>query len=370
MSMGYDMSNPPVNPDRTHWLNQRDALAKQTGLDPSSDAFNLLSRQMFGTAPPSFLANNPFQMDTSGFNWQDSFLNSSAPSMTAPNMSAPNQYAAELADLISKASSPGNVQESGPFRDQQINAINQLERISKGDLSMVEGMLREATDKNIRQQSAFAASQAPMNQAMGARVASQNIGNINQGLIGQASQAKIAEQMQAANALADALQGARGLEIDKGKANLMAQLQGLTAGLGAIGQERGMQADVGKANLMAALQAGQANLGSQLQTRDTQAQVANMMNQLGLDMTKTNVATQLAQGQMNDQMQQFFYQQMMQERALQQGAKVDLANQVQARYLAPMGVSSQSRTGMTSLSDRLFGAAGSVGGLLLQSALS
>jgi hypothetical protein len=111
------------------------------------------------------------------------------------------------------------------FRNQQRSVMDKLNAVMGGQDSFSREQLRQNADANIAQQRSLAATARPSNSAMMARVASQNIGNLNQGLAGQQALAGIAERLGAANALGGLSSTARGQDIGLNQFNANAQLQ-------------------------------------------------------------------------------------------------------------------------------------------------
>jgi hypothetical protein len=111
------------------------------------------------------------------------------------------------------------------FRGDQQALVDRLRGQMNGQDSLSALQLRDATDQNIAQQRAQAASASPGNAAMMQRLAAQNIGRMNQGYGAQAAQLGIQERNAAANALAGVAQGARGQDLQHNQFNAGAQLQ-------------------------------------------------------------------------------------------------------------------------------------------------
>lgn len=115
--------------------------------------------------------------------------------------------------------------EQSSFRGDQASLINRLRGQMNGEQSLSNLQLRGATDGNIAQQRSLAASATPGNAAMMQRVASQNIGRMNQGFGHQAAQLGIQERNAAANALGAVTGQARQQDNDMSRFNAGAQLQ-------------------------------------------------------------------------------------------------------------------------------------------------
>lgn len=143
----------------------------------------------------------------------------------------------------------------GEFRGGQEALIRQLQGRASGADSLSQIQLRQAADHNLAQQQALAASARPGQGAMAARMASQQAGNIGQGLAGQAAQAGIMERAQAQDMLGNVLAGARGQDIGQSQFNANTQNQRLLEMARMQQQQYGMNDQA----LLEALRQEQAN---------------------------------------------------------------------------------------------------------------
>lgn len=103
-----------------------------------------------------------------------------------------------------------NTRGGSPYRDQQTALANVLMGQATGQNSFAREQLRQDMGRAQSAQQSMAAGARPNQSAMAARLAMQNMGNIQSGMAGQSALAGIAERNAAANALGAVLQGARG----------------------------------------------------------------------------------------------------------------------------------------------------------------
>jgi hypothetical protein len=127
------------------------------------------------------------------------------------------------------------------FRGDQAALISRLRGQMNGEQSLSNLQLRGATDGNIAQQRSLAASATPGNAAMMQRVASQNIGRMNQGFGHQAAMLGIQERNAAANALGAVAGQGRQQDNDLSRFNASAQLQQTGLNDQAAGNARGQE---------------------------------------------------------------------------------------------------------------------------------
>jgi hypothetical protein len=111
------------------------------------------------------------------------------------------------------------------FRNDQAALINRLRNQMNGADSLAQMQFRRATDANTAQQRSLAAGAGPGNAAMMARLASQNIGRMNQGYGQQAAMLGIQERNAAANALGGVAGQARGQDLGLSQFNAGAKMQ-------------------------------------------------------------------------------------------------------------------------------------------------
>jgi hypothetical protein len=117
------------------------------------------------------------------------------------------------------------------FRQGQVGFVNQLQNMANGQgPSLVQNQLQQATDQNLAQQQALAASARGGNSGMAQRIAAQNAGNIQQQAAQQSAGLRQQEMLGAYGMLGNQLASARGQDI--GLATGQAQI-----GLGAQGQQ-------------------------------------------------------------------------------------------------------------------------------------
>jgi hypothetical protein len=121
------------------------------------------------------------------------------------------------------------------LRQRQGTLADYLGGLVQGKDSLSAQQLRQGADKSLQQQQALQASAAPGNQALAARMASQNAGRIGMDLTGQTAMSGIAERQAAANSLSGLLGGARGQDLSLMGGQAQLQLQN------ALGQQQGGQ---------------------------------------------------------------------------------------------------------------------------------
>jgi len=115
------------------------------------------------------------------------------------------------------------------FRQYQASLMDRLQGQMSGRDSLAGLQLRQATDENIAQQRALAASAGPQNAAMAQRLAMQNAGNLNQGFGSQAAMLGIQERNAAAQALGGVTGQARGQDLALNQFNAAQQLAARSA---------------------------------------------------------------------------------------------------------------------------------------------
>lgn len=114
------------------------------------------------------------------------------------------------------------------MRAYQASLAGQLAAQSEGrGPSLAESQLRRATDRNIQQAMAYAASQRGQNVGTGLRQTAQTIAQANQEAARQAAELRLQEQLAAQSALAGVTQQARGQDI--GLATSQAELDSRAA---------------------------------------------------------------------------------------------------------------------------------------------
>lgn len=104
-----------------------------------------------------------------------------------------------------------------PWRERQLGLATQLEQQAAGEgPSLAQEQLREATDRNIRQQAGMMASQRGIGAGLAARMAGQQGAQAQQQMAGQAAQLRAQEQLGARQQLASALAQGRAGDIQIG----------------------------------------------------------------------------------------------------------------------------------------------------------
>ncbi len=96
-----------------------------------------------------------------------------------------------------------------PLEADQKKLLEALWRQSQQGDPLAREQLRQATSRNMSMEQAFAASAAPQNQAMAARLASQNAARQRQGMAGQGALADIQGRLGALGSIGNVLHGAR-----------------------------------------------------------------------------------------------------------------------------------------------------------------
>lgn len=114
-----------------------------------------------------------------------------------------------------------------------------MERLARGEDSFSAEQLRGSLQQNLANQQSFAAGAAPTNQAMAARTAAIQGGQMGAGLAGQQALAGIAERQAAQQGLAGLLGNMRQQDL---QAALQSR-QNALSGFGGIEQERGRRFD-------------------------------------------------------------------------------------------------------------------------------
>lgn len=92
-------------------------------------------------------------------------------------------------------------------------SLDALQALANGENSVSALQLQQAQQANLAQQRALAASASPQNQAMAARNAAMQMGQLGYGLAGQQALAGLAERNQAQQAYASLLGHARGQDL-------------------------------------------------------------------------------------------------------------------------------------------------------------
>ncbi len=112
------------------------------------------------------------------------------------------------------------------FRGDQGALVRMLQQQASGQgPSLAALQTREALDRGLAQQRSFAAGARPGNSAAAARMAAQNMSQLNQGAASQEQQGRLAEALAAQQALGGVLQGARAQDLQLGGLNQAGQLQ-------------------------------------------------------------------------------------------------------------------------------------------------
>jgi hypothetical protein len=171
------------------------------------------------------------------------------------------------------------------FRNDQRQLAGQLQSFASGQQSVSMAQLAQARDSNIRAQMALAAASRPGQGALGARMAAQQMGDINQRMAQQAVAEGLRERMSAQQTLAGVLQGARQQDINREGAyrdlnlsNARAQQQGMMGFQGA----RAQQPDAGD-QILAMGQYAPMFLGQQKgQQPEGAGQIAGLIGGAGL----------------------------------------------------------------------------------------
>lgn len=155
-------------------------------------------------------------------------------------------------------------------RDQQQQLGNMLMQSAEGKgPSVAQAQLQQATDQNIAQQQALAASMRGVNPAMAARLAANNSANAQQQAANQSAIIRAQEQQSAQGQLGNVLANTRGQDI--GVATDAAQLE-----------QQNKQFNAGQMNQQSQFNAGQLNQG--LVTQGQMQQQANANNlQAGIE---------------------------------------------------------------------------------------
>jgi hypothetical protein len=128
----------------------------------------------------------------------------------------------------------------GAFRNAQFGALDRLGRQMAGQESLSREQFRASTDAGAREQRSMAASANPNNAAMMARIASQNVGRMNQGFGAQAAMLGIQERNAAANALAGIAGQGRGQDMQQSQFNAGQRQQNAQFNVGAQLNQQGM----------------------------------------------------------------------------------------------------------------------------------
>jgi len=163
------------------------------------------------------------------------------------------------------------------FRGDQESLINRLRMQMDGGDSLAQMQLRRATDGNIAQQRSLAASANPQNAAMMARLASQNIGRMNQGAGQRAAELGIQERNAAANALGAVAGQGRAQDLGLNQFNAGQRQQNSQFNVGANLQQTGL-------NDQAASNARQQELANaQLQQTGSMGYEQNNTSRYGID---------------------------------------------------------------------------------------
>jgi hypothetical protein len=139
-----------------------------------------------------------------------------------------DQRDADLWNQINRAQNRGGVElgqnersaGGAEFRSGQQDLIRQLQAQARGQGPSLAGMQAYATmDRGMAQQQSLAAGAAPGNEALAARQAMQNSGQLGANTAMTAAQGRVAEQMSAQQQLGGVLQGARGQDINNEQFN-------------------------------------------------------------------------------------------------------------------------------------------------------
>ena len=133
-------------------------------------------------------------------------------------------------------------------------ALDDLQAQARGENSVSALQLQQAQDRNLAAQRSMAASASPQNQAMAARTAAMQMGQLGYGLAGQQALAGLMERQQAQQAYASLLGQARGQDMQ-------GTLGGYGAAAGAYGGGLNAQRDPTLAGQLAGGLAGAASLG-------------------------------------------------------------------------------------------------------------
>lgn len=112
------------------------------------------------------------------------------------------------------------------------NTIGMLQGLARGNNSVSAEQLRQGLQQSQAQQMSMAASAAPQNQAMAARNAMMNAGNLASGMMGQQAMAGLQERQNALNTLAQlqAQQSGQNLQGALGAAGLSNNAYGTDLG--------------------------------------------------------------------------------------------------------------------------------------------
>ena len=105
--------------------------------------------------------------------------------------------------------------QQGQARGFQTQQLGALQGYANGTNSVSMAQLNQARDANVRNQMALAASSRPGQGAMGARLAQQQIGSLNQQAAQQAVAAGLQERYAANQLLSGHLSGMRGQDMDR-----------------------------------------------------------------------------------------------------------------------------------------------------------
>jgi hypothetical protein len=193
-----------------------------------------------------------------------------AKARTAPTATAKTGSAAAI-----------NMTPQDQFRAGQMQLAGQLQDQSMGlGPSLAQSQLRQATDRNIQQSMALAASQRGANPTAGLRQAQMMAAGANQQAAAQAADIRMQEQLSARQQLAGVLGQGRGADI------------------GLATDQAGLQQQMSLANQQAQNQMALANQQAALQQTSLNDQQARFYNTGLSDMTQRDREAQMAYEQM------------------------------------------------------------------------